>query len=97
MFTGDPELLLPPAIDIALQRMKRKEKSRIRIKPKYGFGSGGCQQLTIPADAELVYELTLEEFEKAKEAWEMTDEERIEQSNLVKEDGTKFLKVMAWS
>lgn len=82
-----------PAIDVTLKQMKRGGVSRINVEPKYGFGAAGCAELNIPPDAVLEYTITLEEFEKAKESWEMTDQERIEQSELKKESGTNMLKV----
>nr|CAB3246472.1 peptidyl-prolyl cis-trans isomerase FKBP4-like [Phallusia mammillata] len=89
---ADDELNLPPAIDIAVKQMKREEKCNIIVQPKYGYGSNGNEKLNIPPDAELSYDIELIKFEKVKEAWEMLDEEKIEQSKIVKEKGTKYLK-----
>jgi len=90
---ADPELNLPPGIDIALQRMKRGERSRILISPKYGFGLEGKPELGVPPNTDLIYDLTLTKFEKAKESWEMTDEERMKESHNVKESGNMYFKV----
>lgn len=51
-------------IEIALRKFKKGEKSRLKIKPKYAYGSKGCPDKNIPPDAELIYEVTLKEFEK---------------------------------
>ncbi|XP_076816651.1 peptidyl-prolyl cis-trans isomerase FKBP4-like [Clavelina lepadiformis] len=89
---ADEELQLIPAIDIIVKQMKKSEHSRIFVKSKYGFGAAGSQKFNIPPNADLVYDIKLVKFENAAEAWEMTDEERLENSSIVKEKGTKFFK-----
>ncbi len=53
-------------LEIALIKFKKGEKSRLKIQSKYGYGSAGCPEKNIPADAELTYEVTLKEFEKVR-------------------------------
>uniref|UniRef100_F6YR71 peptidylprolyl isomerase n=1 Tax=Ciona intestinalis TaxID=7719 RepID=F6YR71_CIOIN len=88
---GEGDDLTPPAVDIAVKKMKKNEHCRITVAPQYGFGAEGCSALSVPPYAHLVYELTLLSFEKSKEAWECTDE-RLEQSEIAKEKGTSFVK-----
>ena len=90
---AEDDLELIPAIDVAVKKMKLNEHSLFRIKPKYGFGAKGSEKHSIPPNADLVYELKLLSFEKAKESWEMTDEEKLEQSEIVKAKGTEQFKV----
>uniref|UniRef100_H2Y9R4 peptidylprolyl isomerase n=1 Tax=Ciona savignyi TaxID=51511 RepID=H2Y9R4_CIOSA len=89
-FGGDEQL--PPAIDLAVKKMKRNERCRIKVAPKYGFGTTGSDVLGVPPSANLTYELRLMSFERAKEAWECSDEERMEQAELAKKKGTDFVK-----
>ena len=51
-------------LEIALKKFKKGEKSKIKIASKYGYGSKGFPEKNIPPDADLVYEVTLKEFEK---------------------------------
>lgn len=82
-------------LDVAVVKMKKGEKSRIFIRKDYAWGSNIPENFSklVPADYEqVVYDLTLKEFEKRKESWEMTDEERIEQATIAKNRGSSFFK-----
>ena len=46
----------------------------------------------MPPGASLEYEVELRSFEKAKESWEMDQEEKIEQAKVCKDRGTLFFK-----
>lgn len=59
---------------------------------QYGYGSEGNAALGIPPGASLQYEVELQNFEKAKESWEMDQEEKVVQAKACKERGTAFLK-----
>ena len=81
-------------IEIAVRKMKKGEKCELVIKPQYAYGPNGNKDLGIPPDYEhLVYEVTLNNFEKAKETYQMDNAERIDQAVLVKTKGTKYFKV----
>lgn len=79
-------------IDIALERFKEGEKSRLEIKSEYAFGEKGNEAFNIPGDATVEYEVELLTFVKVKQAWEMDPDEKIEQAKLLKEEGNKYLK-----
>jgi len=79
-------------VEIALEKFKEGEKSRLVIAPKYAFGSKGHDEYKIPADAKVEYEVELLTFEKVKGSWEMDDEEKMVQAKLLKEQGNKYLK-----
>ncbi|XP_075458426.1 peptidyl-prolyl cis-trans isomerase FKBP4 [Ascaphus truei] len=83
---------IPPGVETAVQQMEKGEEAVLYLKPKYGFGSSGYERFQIPPGAELQYDLKLKSFEKAKEPWEMSSEEKLEQGALVKERGTQFFK-----
>lgn len=51
-------------LEIALKKFKKGEKSRLKIRSEYAYGSKGCPEKNVPADADLVYDVTLKEFEK---------------------------------
>ncbi|OWK03653.1 FKBP4, partial [Cervus elaphus hippelaphus] len=83
---------LPCGLEKAIQRMEKGEHSIVYLKPSYAFGSAGKEKFQIPPNAELKYEIHLKSFEKAKESWEMSSEEKLEQSSIVKERGTVYFK-----
>lgn len=47
----------------------------------------------MPADAVVDYTVTLVSFEKAKEAWAMDGDEKLEQAKIHKDKGTDYFKV----
>lgn len=51
-------------LEIALKKFKKGEKSRLKFKPKYAYGSKGWPEKNIPPHAEVSYDVTLKEFEK---------------------------------
>ncbi|KAB1254214.1 Peptidyl-prolyl cis-trans isomerase FKBP4 [Camelus dromedarius] len=83
---------LPCGLEKAIQRMEKGEHSIVYLKPSHAFGSVGKEKFQIPPNAELKYEVHLKSFEKAKESWEMSSEEKLEQSAIVKERGTVHFK-----
>ncbi|XP_068015989.1 peptidyl-prolyl cis-trans isomerase FKBP5 isoform X1 [Melanerpes formicivorus] len=83
---------IPIGIDKALEKMQRGEHCVLYLAPRYGFGEAGKPKYGIQANAELVYEVTLKSFEKAKESWEMDTKEKLEQAAIVKEKGTTYFK-----
>ncbi|KAL3842599.1 hypothetical protein ACJMK2_020592 [Sinanodonta woodiana] len=86
----DQKLL--PAVENSLKRFRRNEKSRLVIQPKYGYGETGNTDLGIPPNAELTYIVHLKSFEKAKDNWELDDNEKVEQAYIFKDKGTRYLK-----
>ncbi|XP_007935248.1 peptidyl-prolyl cis-trans isomerase FKBP4 [Orycteropus afer afer] len=90
---GEGENLdLPCGLEKAIQRMEKGEHSIVYLKPSYAFGNVGKEKFQIPPHAELKYEIHLKNFEKAKESWEMSSGEKLEQSTIVKERGTVYFK-----
>ena len=81
-------------IEIALARMKKDEKSIVDISRDYAWGSTAPpSEYGLPSDYEKVtYTVHLHAFEKLKEPWEMTDEEKVEAAEAAKEKGTKYFK-----
>lgn len=79
-------------VEIALEKFKEGEKSRLEISPEYAFGAEGHKEFGVPAGAKVDYEVELVTFEKVKNAWELDDAEKLEQAILLKEQGNKYLK-----
>lgn len=79
-------------IEVALEKFKKGEKSILQLKPQYAFGKEGKAEFNIPSDATVEYEVTLTNFEKAKDSWELDTKERFEQANIFKTKGTNFFK-----
>lgn len=84
-------------MELALQKFKKHERSIIQLTPSYGFGSAGCPQFGVPANASLSYEVELKNFEKAKESWSMDADEKLEQAKLCKEKGTNHFKAAKYT
>merc|ERR1712117_1008101 len=84
---------IPVGLETGICRMKKGERAEIAVDPKYGFGKNGLKSKGVPADAKLVYDITLKSFERAKEGWQLDGEQKLEQSRLFKEKGTSFFKL----
>ncbi|CAG9858142.1 unnamed protein product [Phyllotreta striolata] len=79
-------------IEIAIQKFKKKETSKLIIRPKYAFGTIGSPEFNIPPNAVVEYTVTLNNFEKLKESWSLDSADKIEQSKLFKDRGTSYFK-----
>ncbi|KAH9519285.1 Peptidyl-prolyl cis-trans isomerase fkbp4 [Bulinus truncatus] len=79
-------------LELAIKKMKEKEKSRFVISPAYAYGRDGSKELGVPPDATLTYNVELVSFEKAKKPYEMEAPEKLEQSEIRKAKGTEFFK-----
>jgi len=51
-----------PAVERALRKFHRGEKSRLKVSAKYGYGSEGCLAYNIAPGAELTYEVEMQQF-----------------------------------
>lgn len=81
-----------PGIETALLKFKKNEKSKLKIASKHAYGLQGDTEKAVPPSTDLTYEVTLRSFEKGKESWELSQDEKIEQSELFKTKGTDFFK-----
>jgi len=84
---------VPEGLEFALTKIKKKEQCILSIKASRAWGDKGCELLKVPPHTDVVYEVTLKEFEKAKEAWQLNWEEKLAQSELFKNKGTDMFKV----
>ena len=80
-----------PGIEVALEKFKKNEMSKIILKPEYAFGSTGLKDI-VPANAKVEYIVTLNEFEREPDSWKLDDKERVDQAKMSKEKGTSYFK-----
>lgn len=83
---------VPLGVDRAMEKMQKGECCLLYLIPKYGYGKEGKKEYNIGSNAELLYEVTLKDFEKAKDSWEMDLKEKLERADLVKQKGTQYFK-----
>ncbi|XP_037534633.1 peptidyl-prolyl cis-trans isomerase FKBP5 [Nematolebias whitei] len=83
---------IPLGVDRAIDKMQRGECCLLYLKPKYGFGSEGNLEYKVGPDKEIVYEVTLKDFKRAKESWEMDLNEKLEMAAGVKSKGNQYFR-----
>lgn len=79
-------------VEAALLKMKKGEEAEVTVKSLYAYGDVGDAELAVPGGADLVYLLTLQEFEQARYKYEMDQPEKIEFAEKAKEMGTGYFK-----
>nr|QBH73889.1 fk506-binding protein [Frankliniella cephalica] len=79
-------------VEIALEKFKKGEKSRLKLKPEFAFGKSGKPDAKIPSNAVVEYEVELKSFENEPSSWSLDAEGKIKQAQLNKEKGTKYFK-----
>ena len=72
--------------------MKKGEVASVTVKHPYAYGHVGNAELAVPGGADLVYRLTLEDFEQAKYKYEMNNAEKLDFAEKAKEMGTDYFK-----
>uniref|UniRef100_A0A1B6LHD6 peptidylprolyl isomerase n=1 Tax=Graphocephala atropunctata TaxID=36148 RepID=A0A1B6LHD6_9HEMI len=83
---------IPQGVEKALEKFKLKEKSQLEVKAKYAWGKEGRPELQIPPNSDLIYTITLNNFEKLKETWALDSDGKLEQGKFFKEKGTNYFK-----
>ena len=81
-------------VEYALTKFKKEEHSLLYINSKRAWGAAGCPAFNVAENEDVVYEVELKEFEKAKEAWQLNWSEKLKQSELLKNKGTELFKVI---
>lgn len=80
-------------VEMAVLRMKAGEKSLVIIRREYAWGDLPPRSFNLPDEyIQVEYEITLTDFEKRKETWEMSEDERIEAADYCKNRGSEFFK-----
>lgn len=85
---------LVEGVEIGVGKMKKGERAEIHISRKYGFNPSTVPRPEcVPEEyEEVVYDVTVNEFEKKKEVWELGTDERVEAAELAKCKGTQYFK-----
>lgn len=82
--------------DQGFASMSKGEKALLQCREDYAYGQQG--QGPIPAGATLTFDVELLSFgPKKKEAWELTEEEKIAGAAALKEEGTALFKAKNFS
>ena len=80
-------------LDKAILKMKKGEVAEIKIASKYAFAEETQREkATVPAGADVIYEVELVEVTNPKETYDMTVPEKIEAARMHKEKGNKAYK-----
>ncbi|VDN53659.1 unnamed protein product [Dracunculus medinensis] len=88
---------LPEGIDRAIRRFQRGEKSHLHFRgSRYTYGKDAPLEYNLPDNAELDFSVFLRSFEKVKNTWEMTGDEKLEAADQTKKRGTAFLEQMKY-
>ncbi|XP_042364025.1 peptidyl-prolyl cis-trans isomerase FKBP5 [Plectropomus leopardus] len=83
---------LPLGVDRAMDKMQKGECCVLYLKSKYGFGSEGKPEYKIGPDKDIIYEVTLKGFQRAKEPWEMDLTEKLDLVAGIKHKGNQYFK-----
>ncbi|KAM3621263.1 uncharacterized protein V6R79_008607 [Siganus canaliculatus] len=83
---------VPLGVDRAMDKMQKGECCLLYLQPKYAFGSEGKPEYKIGPDKEVIYEVTLKDFQRAKESWEMDLNEKLDLAGTVKHKGNQYFK-----
>ncbi|XP_046881355.1 peptidyl-prolyl cis-trans isomerase FKBP5 [Hypomesus transpacificus] len=83
---------VPLGVDRAMEKMQKGECCLLYLKPKYAFGKEGNPEFKIGPNTEVVYEVTLKDFQKSKESWEMDLSEKLDMAVGVKHKGNHYYK-----
>lgn len=79
-------------LEVAIKKMKKKEKCRLEIQPSMAYGNEGNSKFNISPNTTLQFDVEMLSFEKAKESWEMDASEKLEQAEIKKSKGTSYFK-----
>lgn len=71
-FMTDDEAV-PEGLDRALLTMHKGETALVTLPPRWGLGAAGDAALGVPGAATLLYTVTLLDFVKDKESWDLKD------------------------
>lgn len=90
-------------LDRVAQSMKVNESAVVMLDPEHAFGSAEClltEELKakgFSTSGKILIELTLIKFEKAKDVWSMSVEEKVEEMKARKQRGNELFKAKRFS
>ncbi|CAF1389856.1 unnamed protein product [Adineta steineri] len=80
---------IPEGVEHAITKMTKNEHAQLKLKSK---ATTGIEKFNIPQNTPVQYDVTLLNFEKAKESWSMNDVEKLEQSEVLKKRAGELFK-----
>lgn len=83
---------VPLGVDRAMEKMQKGECCLLYLKSKYGFGTEGKPEFKVGPNTDVVYEVTLKDFKKFKESWEMELSEKLDMAVGIKRKGNHYFK-----
>uniref|UniRef100_H2URV1 peptidylprolyl isomerase n=1 Tax=Takifugu rubripes TaxID=31033 RepID=H2URV1_TAKRU len=83
---------VPFGVDRAMDQMQKGECCLLYLQSKYAFGSEGKAEFKIGPNKDVEYEVTLKDFQRAKECWEMDLNEKLQLAAEVKIKGNQYFK-----
>lgn len=83
---------LTKGLNRALKKMRAGEKARVIVSPKNGYGSKGCERLSVPGYCQLMYIVCLHSFVNVRQHWEMSRQELMHEACVEKEKGAAYFK-----
>ncbi|KAJ4838881.1 Peptidyl-prolyl cis-trans isomerase fkbp65 [Turnera subulata] len=92
-FKTDEEQVID-GLDRAVTTMKKGEVALLTVAPEYAFGSSESKQelAVVSPNSTVYYEVELVSFDKEKESWDMSNEEKVEAAGVKKEEGNVLFK-----
>ncbi|CAF3085528.1 unnamed protein product [Rotaria sp. Silwood2] len=81
---------IPEGVEHAMTKMTKNEHAQLKLKSK---ATTGVEKFSIPKNTPVQYDVTLLNFEKAKESWSMNDAEKLEQSEIIKKRAAELVTV----
>jgi FK506-binding protein 4/5 len=72
---------IPEGVEHAVTKMTKGEHAQLKLKSK---ATTGVEKFNIAKDTPVQYDVTLVNFEKAKDSWSLNDAEKLEQSEVLK-------------
>ncbi|CAF2404217.1 unnamed protein product [Rotaria sp. Silwood2] len=79
---------IPEGVEHAMTKMTKNEHAQLKLKSK---ATTGVEKFSIPKNTPVQYDVTLLNFEKAKESWSMNDAEKLEQSEIIKKRAAELV------
>jgi len=57
------EINIVDGVEQGLRSMKAGERALLRIKPRYAYGSEGCERLRVPPDADVEFDVDFDSYD----------------------------------
>ena len=85
--------MVPTGFEKAIESMTKGEKADFLVKSSYGYSTWGNVELGVEMDTDLRYEITLVDFTKGKETWELEKSEKVDAALRLKTQGNNLFKL----